>query len=202
MKIEINRKTIAIAAATVLFLGVTAGSCDSDDNSGASKENTSRNKNQDELIAKQPAHKVRFSPGRDTKNKWIDTWGQEEGKLAYVYIQNANGEYGYFVFVGPPVSYCDSLVPPYTKTGLDLGGNGGQAIVPAPGMDGLYHSAANCNTYYGIDGVTGAYVEFSVGMNQSYMLFSEPQSLPQYRDAQQMGPASIAKAKQKEKSGS
>lgn len=198
MKIRLNRKAVALSAACVLLFGVTAASCEDEDKpSGQATENKSRQSNYDELTNKQPAHRVAYSPGRDTKNAWIDTWGQEKGKLAYIYIQNANGEYGYFVLVGPPVSYCDSLVPPWTKVGVESGDYIDDTIVQAPGMDGLYHSTANCNVYYGIDGVTGQYVEFSVGQNQSYILFSEPSNLPQYRSAQQMGPGSIADAKAK-----
>lgn len=197
MKTHKKRARWIAGITAAVVLGLTAGACDDEpDKSGASREDKSRTANQNDLVSKQPAHKVKHSPGRDTKNAWIDTWGQEEGKLAYVYIQNGNGQYGYFVFVGPPVSYCTSLVPPYTKTRIDVYSSGQQeAIVPAPGMDGLYSSANNCNVYYGIDAVTGKYVEFSIGMNQSYILFSEPSTLPQYKSAAQMGPSSIKDAK-------
>lgn len=200
MKARKGRTAWAAGAVMVAMLGLGAVACeDEPDKSGVSREDASRTRNQNDLIAKQPAHKVKHSPGRDTKNAWIDTWGQEQGKLAYVYIQNGNGQYGYFVFVGPPVSYCTSLVPPYTKTGIDVYQSGQQqAIVPAPGMDGLYSSSSNCNVYYGIDAVSGKYVEFSIGMNQSYILFSEPSTLPMYKSAAQMGPSSIEAAKKKD----
>lgn len=196
---KINRKMLALSAVCVMVLGATAGSCDDNGSTskGAAKENAARGSNYERLVASQPAHTVKHSPGRDTKNAWIDAWGQEAGKLAYVYLRTGDS-WGYYVLVGPPVSYCDSLVPPYTKTGMNTDQSGqSQAIVPAPGMDGLYHSASNCNVYYGIDGLSGKYVEFSVGMNQSYVMFDQPSTLPVYKDAQQMAPTSIAEAKKK-----
>lgn len=34
---------------------------------------------------------MKYSPTRETINKWIETW-DKPGKLSYVYLQNANGE--------------------------------------------------------------------------------------------------------------
>jgi hypothetical protein len=195
------KTTVAAGAILTAVLATTASSCDpSTDTSGQAKESTSRQSNYDKLITNQPAHTVKYSSTRATKNAWIDTWGQQAGKLAYVYIQNANGEYGYYIFIGPPVSYCTSLVVPYTKTNMDTNQSGQtQAIVPAPGMDGTYGSGNNCNIMYGVDAATKAIVEFSVGNNQSYQAFSEPLTLPQYRNAKQMGPTSVDAAKSLDK---
>jgi hypothetical protein len=195
------KTTLAAGAILTAILATTAASCGGGgDTSGQAKESTNRQSNYDKLIANQPAHTVKHSPTRDTKNAWIDTWGQQAGKLAYVYIQNANGEYGYYVFIGPPVSYCTSLVPPEQTKRVDLGADGSAGVVlKAPGMDGTYGSGNNCNIMYGVDAATRAIVEFSIGNNQSYQAFSEPLTLPQYRNAKQMGPTSVDAAKSLDK---
>lgn len=169
-----------------VVLGVTAGGCE-DDNPSESK---TQKDNYSKLTKRQPAETMDYSPTRETINAWIRTW-EKPGKLAYVYVQNGNGQYGYYVMKGLPVSYCAMLTPNYEIKDR----RNSDVVVPAPGMDGVYYSGGQCNVYYGIDATTGAYQEFSLGMNQSYFLYSEPQTLPQYRDAQQMGPTSIEDAK-------
>ncbi|MGW3445613.1 hypothetical protein [Streptomyces sp. NPDC001076] len=192
-----RRLTLTIAAGlTAASLALGATGCDHGSKPSArSKESSSRNSQYDELVARQPAHTGSYSPTRETKNFWIDTWMKSPNKLSYVYIQNANGSYGYFVLKGLPVTYCVSLLPPEVKTRADLGQYDGDLIVQGPSMDGTYSSGSNCNSYYGKDAETGAYVEFSVGQNQSYFLYDQPLDLPQFQNATPMGPTRIKDVK-------
>jgi len=192
---RLTRTAAAMLTATSLALGVASCTNDSSTTSSRAKESKARNSNYDELVARQPAHTGAYSPTRETKNFWIDTWMKSPNKLAYVYIQNANGEYGYFILKGLPVTYCVSLLPPEVKARGDLGQYDGDMVVQGPSMDGTYSSGSNCNAYYGKDATTGAYVEFSVGQNQSYFLYDQPLDLPQFQGAKPLGPSSIADVK-------
>ncbi|MFJ8345102.1 hypothetical protein ACIQ9J_01740 [Streptomyces sp. NPDC094153] len=185
-----------LATTTVVGIALGATACSGDDKpTSRAKESSARSSNYDQLVARQPAHTGSYSPTRETKNFWVDTWMKQPGKLSYVYIQNANGSFGYFVLKGLPVTYCVSLLPPEVKTRADLGQYDGDLIVQGPSMDGTYSSNSNCNSYYGKDAVTGAYVEFSVGQNQSYFLYDQPLDLPQYKDAKPLGPSRIQDVK-------
>lgn len=184
-------RVAVLPAVLIVGLATTAGACDETENKTRAKESASRNSNYDRLVANQPAHTGDYSPTRETKNFWIDTWMKKPGKLSYVYIQNAKGEYGYYILKGLPVSYCVSLLPPEIKQGLDLGTDSGETMVQGPSMDGTYSSSSNCNTMYGKDAESGAYVEFTVGTNQSYFLYDQPMDLPQYEGATPLGNAKI-----------
>lgn len=195
-RVKIRTAVLAVLAVGGLTFGLTA--CNGDTNkapAARSVENNTRNSNYDKLVARQPSHSLTYSPTRATKNFWIDTWGKDPNKLSYVYIQNAKGDYGYFIFKGLPVSYCTSLTPPQQLIKGDAGQDDGDFVVSGPSIDGTYSSGSNCNAYYGIDAVTGAYVEFSVGQNQSYFLYDQPLSLPAFKDAQPLGPSTVAAAK-------
>jgi hypothetical protein len=178
----------AAALACIAVLGTTAGACE-DESEPQKRERAAKNKAYEFLVAQEPAKQPKYTPTRPTINFWIDTWGSSgsKGKLAYVYIQNAKGEYGYYVLVGPPVSMCTALTQTYDVMDRD----GTDLVVPAPAMDGVYYSSAECNVYYGKDATTGAYVEFSIGTNQSYFLYTEPADLPVYENAQQLGGTAI-----------
>lgn len=183
---RLTTTTAAILTAAALTFGATG--CSDDQPTSRAKENKARNNNYDKLVAKQPAHTLSYSPTRDTKNFWIDTWGKTPGKLSYVYLQDARGSWGYFVLKGLPVTYCVSLLPPETASRLNMGTDGSSGVVlQAPSMDGTYSSNSNCSSYYGQDATTGAYVEWSVGANQSYLLYSEPMDLPQFKSAVPLG---------------
>jgi hypothetical protein len=192
---RLTRNVLAGLTVAGVLLGATACEDDGSKPSSRSKESRSRNSQYDELVARQPAHTGSYSPTRETKNFWIDTWMKSPNKLSYVYIQNANGSYGYFVLKGLPVTYCVSLLPPEVKTRADLGQYDGDLVVQGPSMDGTYSSGSNCNAYYGKDATTGAYVEFSVGQNQSYFLYDQPLDLPQFKDAAPLGPTQIKDVK-------
>ncbi len=192
---RLTRHAFAVLTAAALTFGLTA--CNEDSGtSSRSKENTARQSNYDRLVAKQPAATLDYSPTRATKNFWIETWGKNSTKLSYVYLQDAQGRWGYFVLKGLPVTYCVSLLPPETKVRGDLGQYDGDLVVQGPSMDGTYSSNTNCSSYYGEDATTGAYVEWSVGANQAYLLYSEPMDLPQFKDATPLGKTKITDVKQ------
>jgi hypothetical protein len=179
---EHARVVMATVAALALGLGVTA--CDDDSSQG--KEGEARQANYDHLVASQPAGQMEYSPTREAINQWIKTWGKR-GKLSYVYIQNGKGEYGYFIMKGLPVPRCKKLTP----TEKVESGNDGTAVVAQPGMDGTYSSGSTCDAYFGFDATTGAYLEFTIGTNQSFFLFDRPMRMPEYADAKQLGPTSV-----------
>lgn len=190
MNQNIKRGAVVAALAAVGIVGLSA--CEDDgDKSSRSKEKQAAGSNYDRLVANQPAHTGSYSPTRDTKNFWIDTWMKKPGKKSYVYIQNAEGKYGYYILKGLPVTYCVGLLPPEVKQRGDLGQYDGDMVVQGPSMDGTYSSGSNCNTMYGQDAETGAYMEWTVGMNQSYFLYDQPMDLPQYKDAAPLGEAKI-----------
>lgn len=146
---------------------------------------TNRNVSHQTMQEAQPAETMSYSPTRETINFWIETW-DEPGKLSYVYLQNAEGNMlGYYVLEGLPVSYCAQISPNYR---LDDRGSGNRTttVVPAPANDGAYYGEGNCNTYYGKDATTGAYVEYTAGLGMNVLLFDQP--LPQTNGMQPLGP--------------
>lgn len=165
--------TSALAAVAV----ITLAGCELDDSSQA-QEGERRQNSYDNLVSNQPAETMDYSPTRESINRWITTW-EEEGKLAYVYIQLAEGTYGYFVMDGPPVSMCAMLTPSYDFIDRDGDGdNYDNYEVQAPGVDGAYYTGeGSCSTYYGFDAETGSYMEFTV-QYQPYFLFDQPMELP------------------------
>lgn len=165
-----NGKKLLLVVVGVLIAIVSLAACTSSDSSGQDKETNTQQSNYDKLVAQDPAHKMGYSPTRKTINFWIDTWSKP-GQLAYVYLQNANGELiGYYVLQGPPVSMCTALTPTY-QIKYDSNGN---LVVPAPSIDGAYYSGGECNTYYGKDANTGAYVEYTVGLGINVLLYNQP----------------------------
>jgi hypothetical protein len=58
-------------------------------------------------------------------------------------------------------------------------------------MDGTYDSGSACGAYFGFDASTGVYMEFTVGMNQSFFLFDRPMRMPEFAGAKQFGPTSV-----------
>lgn len=184
---RLTRILAPIAAVVILAFGLSA--CD-DGGSGQSKETGIQQSNYNKLVAKDPAHTMAYSPTRDTINAWIDTWSKP-GKLAYVYLQNANGDItSYFVFKHPPVSMCTSLTPNYAFVGTpDDGSDAKDQQVPAPSIDGVYYSGGECNTYYGFDATTGAYIEYTAGLGINVLLFDQPLPPQQLQNATAFGSA-------------
>lgn len=167
--------TIAIATAAVF--GLTA--CDEPD-----VDSENRNNSHQSMQESQPAQNMSYSPTRETINFWVDTW-DEPGKLSYVYLQNQNGDMlGYYVLEGLPVSYCAQISPNYQVSGRE-----GRVVTPAPANDGAYYGEGNCNTYYGKDATTGAYVEYTAGMGINVLLFDQP--LPNVNGVAPLGPTDV-----------
>jgi hypothetical protein len=152
-----------------------AGSCE-DDSTPQKNESQLRQDSYERLTKEQPAHSMNYSPSRDTINFWIDTWGKQPGKLAYVYLQAANGQLiGYYIFKGLPVSYCAALTPTYEFVGTPKDDSDDQnQQVPAPGVDGVYYSGGQCAAYYGKDATTGQYMEYTVGQGISALIYERP----------------------------
>lgn len=183
-------RTALIVAAFLIVAGLVAG-CGGGGNSGQKKESKAQQSNYDRLVAQDPAHSMAYSPTRKTINFWIDTWSKP-GKLAYVYLQNANGDLiGYYVLVGLPVSMCTSLTPTYKM--IDPGGDSGNGNVPvaAPAIDGVYYSGGECNTFYGEDASTHSYIEYTAGLGINVLLYDAP--LPNHPNVQPLGPTKVAK---------
>lgn len=181
MTITIGRKTLAVLAAIVAVLFLTASSCSGSDSSGQKKETQIQQDNYNHLVDVAPAHKMQVSSTRDTINFWIDTWGKNKNALSYNYIGTfaADGTFHsalYYVLVGLPVSYCTSLTPNYQIKVPDVTGDNTTAlVVPAPALDGVYYSGGECNVFYGKDAQTGSYVEYTVPLNAMVQTFSQPQ---------------------------
>jgi hypothetical protein len=179
-----NFVRMGLATVVALVLGLALTSCTED--SSQDKENKAKQDTYDHLVAQQPAGRMEYSPTREAINQWIKTWGKR-GKLSYVYIQNAKGEYGYFIMKGLPVPRCKMLTPTERVESY----SNGVAVLSQPGMDGTYTTGSTCNAYYGFDATTGAYMEFTVGTNQSFFLFDKPMTMPEYASAKQLGPTSV-----------
>lgn len=141
-----------------------------EEESAEKSETGVQNSNYEKLVELEPAKEVTNPKTRETVNFFTETWN-EEGQLAYVYLQNSSGDMiGYYALDGPPVSMCTALTPPDR-----LAGNYSDSSVrQAPGIDGVYRSAEDCSRYYGKDASTGSYVEFTVGMGINMLLYTEP----------------------------
>lgn len=186
------RRTLTLALLVIVAVFVTAG-CGAGGTSGQKKESTTQQDNYNRLVALQPAHRMKYSPTRDTVNFWIDTWGQDPDKLSYVYMQAANGQLtGYYVFKGLPVNYCVSLTPNYKLLDVAGDGFGPNLVVPAPSIDGVFYSGGGCQTFYGKDASTNSYIEYTVGAGQNVLLYERP--LPR-QDVDPLGFTTIAQAK-------
>lgn len=181
-------KSKIVTAAVALAAGIALTGCEIE-SSAQEKEDASRTKTYTNLVKSQPAETMKYSPTRETKNFWIRTW-DEKGKLSYVYLMNGSGDvFGYFILEGLPVSYCTGLIPP-VKVDSDTDG---KALVPQPSIDGTYSSGSNCSAFYGKDAVSGAYMEYTVGMGINALIFDQPMS--QFGAAEPLGDATVSTAK-------
>lgn len=180
MKIRIVAILLAIVA-----LGAACSGGGSKDNEKSDAK--SRDKTVNELISEQPAETMDYSPSRNTINKWITTWG-EPGKLSYVYLVNTNGDtVGYYILEGLPVSYCASITRNYD---VRNGSGDTELVLPAPGVDGVWYSGGQCQTYYGFDAESGQYLEWFAGMGLAQLVYSEPLERLSI-DAQPLGDATF-----------
>jgi hypothetical protein len=183
-------KYIIVAVASVFALSACSSSSDSSDQA-QKQEQLTQQQNYDQGVKDQPAHKMGYSPTRDTINAWIDVWSKP-GQLAYVYLSNASGDItDYYVFKHPPVSYCTSLTPTYHVLRYDGGTDGATnpLLAPAPAMDKVYYSGGECGRMYGFDAVSGAYQEFTVGLGINMHMTTQPIPPQQLQDATPWGKA-------------
>lgn len=185
-------RRLILATSLIVALTLTAACSDNKSSSPQRSESEIRQGSYRTLVAAQPAHSMGdYSPTRRAINFWIDTW-KEPDRLAFTYIRQTDGSYGYYILKGPPVSMCASLTPPYDYIDAPGDGTDNRVQVPAPGVDGAWYSGGQCSQYYGIDATTGAYVEFSIGLGQNYSLATEP--LPNLgSDVHPLGPATVDK---------
>lgn len=184
-----NLKRIVLIVAGLAVALTTLTACPSDATKNSTKaEQKVQGDSYNAQVAQQPAHRMKYSPTRDTVNFWIDTWSKPN-KLSYVYLQSASGELlGYYVLKGLPVSYCAALTPTYK---IRDDSDGGNLLLPAPGVDGVYYSGGQCNSYYGKDATTGSYIEFTLGLGINELLYDQP--LPNHPNVQPLGPTRITK---------
>jgi|GEM_PF-6462203 len=165
---NIRRPFVAILMVLGLVVGLSA--CESPQPSSQRAEAENRQGGYDILTKNQPGETMSYSPTRDTINFWVNTW-DEAGKASYVYLQNADGKItGYYILEGLPVSYCAAISPTYEIV-EDQYGN---VVVPAPANDGVYYSGGQCDTYYGKDATSGAYIEYTVGLGINVLLYDQP----------------------------
>jgi hypothetical protein len=186
----------AALIATIALATSLAACSNSSNDSGQRNEQATQQSNYDKLVASDPAHTMAHSPTRDTINAWIDTWSKP-GKLSYVYLQNADGKItGYYVLKGLPVSYCTSLTPNYKVITPEIPGDNNVPLqVPAPAIDGVYYSGGECNTYYGFDATTGAYLEYTAGLGINVLLYDQPLPPQKLGGAIALGPTNVSDGK-------
>lgn len=184
------KKVIAVVGVTfAAVIGLAA--CEDVGGPQQQQEIDRQQSNYDRLAKAEPAKQMKYSPSRKTINFWIETWGKEPDKLAYVYLVNQQGKLiGYYVFEGPPISTCALLTPNYRISSS----TNGKVVIPAPGMDGVYYPQTGaCTTMYGKEALTGAYREFSTASAAiSHMVTDQP--LPQ-QDVKPLGETSIEDVK-------
>lgn len=166
---RIGKLSAALLAAVLVIVG-----CETSSQPEAQEQERDRQqKNYERLSELEPAKDMQHPVTRKTVNFWIDTW-DEPGKLAYVYLQSASGDLlGYYILEGLPVSYCVSLTPNYRIENEHHTGPG--VVTPAPAMDGVYYAGSgSCDTYYGKDASTGAYIEYTAGLGINVLLYDQP----------------------------
>src|SRR5699024_6135243 len=158
------RKLMLAITLSVIAASLVAG-CESE--SERSEVDTQQG-NCAKLVDMEPALEVTNPKNRENVKFFTETWN-EEGQLAYVYLQNNEGNMiGYYALDDPPVSMCTSLTPPDRQEYSD------SPTRVAPGIDGVYRSSEDCSRYYGKDASTGTYVEFTVGTGINMLLYTEP----------------------------
>jgi hypothetical protein len=164
----------AFIVGTLMVLALAASSCD-DKSTPAAQEGASRDSSYAKQVAAEPAHPMTYPMSRKTVNFWVDTWGKQP-KLSYVYLMAANGQLiGYYILKGLPITLCAALTPTWTYEGTP---NDGSDIkdqrVPAPGVDAVYYSGGQCDSFYGKDASTGAYIEYTAGGSTNVLIFDRP----------------------------
>ncbi len=168
------RKLTAVIAIGCVAFGLVACTPGAEESNPQKSESGVQQGGYKRLVAGQPAHAMDYSPTRDTINAWVDTWNKK-GQLSFVYLLNNDGaKIGYYVFQGPPVTYCAALTPTYRF--VDPGGsdNNGDVQVPAPSVDGVYYSGGQCSEYIGKDATTGQILDFTAGVGLNFVSSTQP----------------------------
>lgn len=191
-----NRMMRMLAAGAVLL--VFTASCGLDDENGGSSDNRQeeserRGDSYDRLVEAEPAEEVTHPGTRETVNFWIQTWGQDPGALAYVWLRNRDGDpIGYYVLDGLPVNACALLVEPEELWSVGRDGRDSQ-MIPQPAMDGVYYTDCGArDAWYGRDATTGAFIQFLKGDAMMMEITSEP--LPVQDGFEPLGDTSVEEA--------
>lgn len=170
---------ITVGMAIVALVGACT------DDGAREKEADKRDSAYADMIADQPVATPEYSSDRENINFWVETWGQTEGKLAYVYLLDSQGEFiGYYILKGLPTSKCKMGTPTWDYQRY----KGSDFMVDAPSMGGTYSSGSGeCDTYYGQDASTGSYVEFAIGNAMTMLTFDQAYPLPEGVDPPALG---------------
>lgn len=195
---------ITIVVAVVLTALLLAGCAESEPDA-VQRESERRDQAVENMDTNIPSEPMDYSSTLAGIEFWKQKWG-EEGKLAYIYFTNNAGEVtSYAVIEGLPVSYCASRTPPYKLVDPDDSGAGSGdgdsdpiVMVPAPAMDGAYYSGGQCLQFYAKDALTDAYIEWSIGGTQNYMLYDQPLEGPEVQDIPARSNTTIEEAQQAE----
>lgn len=162
-------RKLLIGLALMLISVVVLTACE--ESEAEKSEKGVQDGNYERLVKMEPAKEVTNPKTRETVNFFTETWNEKD-QLAYVYLQNSDGDMiGYYALDGPPVSMCTALTPPDRLAGS---GYHDSTLRQAPGIDGVFRSAEDCSRYYGKDATSGAYIEFTVGMGINMLLYTEP----------------------------
>lgn len=163
-------RAFILAAFAVVILFASAGCVDESQSTKDAQK--SREDSTDLLRKKVSVETAKYPTTLENINAWTRIWGTE-GVLSYVYMQRQDGEFaGYYVFRGPPVSYCTSGAPPYKIIDKN-----GPLMVPIAGSDGAYYGNCDPSRYYGVDAVTGQIVEYTDGMVLTAVVSNQPLEL-------------------------
>jgi hypothetical protein len=180
---KLKRIGAAVFAAAIM-IGGAAACTEEEPTTTAEEQADKRDTAQDQMVENADVSTPDYSNDLANIDFWVDTWGTQAvspGKLAYVYLLSADGDYiGYYILKGTPTSKCKMSTPTYDTINGTSGGYSQTLVVPAPGLSGTYSSGAgDCMTYFGQDASTGAYVEFAVGSAMTMLTFDQQYTLPE-----------------------
>ncbi|MGH3987106.1 MAG: hypothetical protein ACRDTZ_07285 [Pseudonocardiaceae bacterium] len=156
-------------AAAVALAGLALAGCEQ---TQQERDAATSQSNINKLVGDQPVQAGNYSPTREQIANWTRTWQSGPGKLAYTYLftQGQNQPIGYYVLIGPPVSYAANATQPYTREC----GSSSCVLMPNAGQDGaFYNQGSGTNQFYGKDATTGRQLEWG-GTGVWYLLSDKP----------------------------
>lgn len=160
---RIGASVLGLVAAGALFAGCSEPT-QQDMDAQRSQDNINA------LVANQPVAVGQYSPTREQINNWNRTWQSGPGKLAYTYLFVNGQPIGYYVLIGPPVSYAANA----TQTSRIECTGSGCGVLPNAGQDGaFYNQGSGQFQFYGKDATTGRQLEWG-GPTMSYLLSDQP----------------------------